>query len=192
MNSLAAQCQLYLDSFPGENGMSSNTAFHGMMRALLSGEYDKNEEALELISTKVNYRNNLTAAATDLLTKAEIARPKDLACSQFEYEAFRLFLKKQSNKGLRDRYTVALSMLRGSRIFGRPDYEQGQPFSKPYQYLAAAVALDGTIKDDTQAFKQAVQRLDEGMYTRPCFILGILLTMTFQLTRSTLSTRSRL
>jgi hypothetical protein len=164
MNSLAAQCQLYLDSFPGENGMSSNTAFHGMMRALLSGEYDKNSEALALISTKVNYRNNLTAAATDLLTKAEIARPKDLACSQFEYEAFRLFLKKQSNKSLRDRYDVALSMLRRSRIFGRPDYEQGQPFSKPYQYLAAAVALDGTIKDYTQAFKQAVQRLDEGMY----------------------------
>jgi hypothetical protein len=164
MNSLATQCQLYLDSFPGEDGMSSNTSFHGMMRAFLSGEYDKNEEALELISTKVRYRNNLTAVATDLLTEAKIARPKDLPCSQFEYEAFRLFLKKESNKGLRDRYTVALSMVRGSRMFGRPDYAEGQPFTKPYQYLAAAVAMDGNI-EDTQAFKQAVQRLDSGMYT---------------------------
>ncbi|KAI4621913.1 hypothetical protein J4E80_004287 [Alternaria sp. BMP 0032] len=159
MRALRVQCQYYLNSLPGLESLSENTAFHAIIQDFLNGEYDENEEMAERVRTMVEYRNTLTGLATELVTTAKIARPNNFACSEFDNASFQQYLRKDGNAKLSQRFEETFLRIGNSGIFPYPNNKlEGRRFSKPIQYITAAVLMDKNIRSD-QALQDAVGRI---------------------------------
>ncbi|KAI4693617.1 uncharacterized protein J4E84_002190 [Alternaria hordeiaustralica] len=162
INALRIECELYLNSFPGRSNLAPNTGISGCIAEFLEGKFDDNDEALKIITKMVSYRNTLTRSATKLLTLAGIFKPNGLDCADFDFETFQ---ESQDYKNKRGKYEHAFRQVaRFDRVFfPPPDDEEGRPWVKPVQYVAAALMLDDNI-DSSEEIADAVQRITSSMY----------------------------
>ena len=162
INALRIECEVYLNSFPGRSNLAPNTGINGCITEFLEGKYDDNNEALEIITKMVSYRNTLTRTATELLTLAEIPKPNGLDCADFDFETFR---RSQACRVNDAKYEHAFRQVArfDTGFFPRPDKEEGRPFVKPVQYVAAALTLDVNT-DSSEQIADAVQRIKLCMY----------------------------
>ncbi|KAI4649722.1 hypothetical protein J4E93_004043 [Alternaria ventricosa] len=162
INALRIECEFYLNSFPGRSSLAPNTAINGCITEFLDGKYDDNDEALDIITKMVSYRNTLTRTATELLTLAGIFKPKGLDCAEFDFETFQ---ESQAYKNKRGKYEHAFRQVaRFDRVFfPPPDDEEGRPWVKPVMYIAAALTLDDDT-DSSEEIADAVQRITSSMY----------------------------
>ena len=164
INALRIECELYLNSCPGRSNLAPNTGISGCIAEFLEGKFDDNNEALEIITKMVSYRNTLTRTATELLTLANIPKPNGLDCAQFDFETFR---KSQACRNKEPKYDHAFRQVaRFDRsFFPPPDVKkEGRPFVKPVQYVAGALTLDINTHSSEQTVA-AVQRIKLSMYT---------------------------
>ncbi|KAI4609143.1 hypothetical protein J4E83_008784 [Alternaria metachromatica] len=162
IDALKSECEFYLNSCPGRSNLAPNTAFNGITQDFLDGKYDDNNEALDIITKMVSYRNTLTRSATALLALAGIFKPNGLDCAEFDFETFQ---ESQEYKNKRGKYEHALRQVaRFDRVFfPPPDDEEGRPWVKPVKYVAAALTLDDNI-DSSEEIADAVQRITSSMY----------------------------
>ena len=167
VNALRLQCEVYRNSFPGRSSLAPNTAFNGITQDFLDGKYDNDEKILEMITKMVSYRNTLTRTATQLLTLADIPKPKGLDCAQFDSETFR---RSQACRNKEAKYEHAFRQVArfDTGFFPRPDNKEGRPFVKPVQYVAAALTLDDNT-DSSEQIVAAVQRIKLCMYIASFF-----------------------
>jgi len=168
INVLRIECELYLNSFPGRSNLAPNTGINGCITEFLEGKFDDNNEALDIITKMVSYRNTLTKRATELLTLADIPKPNGLDCADFDFETFR---RSQACRNKEAKYEHAFRQVArfDTGFFPRPDKEEGRPFVKPVQYVAAALTLDDNTGSSEQIVA-AVQRIELCMYIASSFL----------------------
>ncbi|KAG9195758.1 hypothetical protein G6011_00879 [Alternaria panax] len=144
---LVRECKLYLYRHPGPYDTQGNKKFHDTMMGIIGGRYSTtNPYNQEKVYKQVMYRKNVAKLATELLILAQIPLPHRRNCAHFDQTCFERDLATE----LMSKYYIASSKVHHMGVLPRAavDGSQGSGWSKPAKYIAAAVALDRSIKDE--------------------------------------------
>jgi hypothetical protein len=162
-NILLRECRLYINSFPGGDNLVKNVIFNQYIRAFISGRLPPTEENLDGIYRMVMYRNNSARLATNLLDAANIPQPNGVDIFDFDREAFQRSMSPATESRLHAAlYSLALGLLPGPIKDERNS--EGRCWGKPTWYIAAAIAVDPSIKDKADII-DAVERMRTCTYT---------------------------
>jgi len=164
---LLRECEIYMNGFPGWDPWCHDHAIH-RHKAIRRFVYDKvvpTEETLDRIYDMVLYRNNLSRLAMHLLDVAIISRPDGKSIFDFDRDAF----EKRMPRVTWSSYIIAFQYVRYGLLplpvhpVHDKEGSQGPSWGKPRRYIAAAIALDPSIKDEAD-MESAVQRMRNCTY----------------------------
>jgi len=160
------ECELYINGFPGRDSMSGNHIFHRAIRGFISGTVEPTEENLDAIHDMISYRNNLARLAMHLLDATNIPQPKGLDIFDFDKDNFEKRMSATAQVGC-----MAAWQALHTGLLPRPvedeQQPQGRPWEKPNWYIAAAIALDKSIKTNAD-IEGAVERMMVCRYLSLC------------------------
>jgi len=156
------ECKIYINGFPGKDSKGPNNAFHMRIIGFILGEVLPTEENIDRIYHMVMYRNNLARLAMHLLDIANIHRPKGKDIFDLDPD----FFEHRMMPVTRSRWVTAwqhfITGLLPLPVHDREE-SQGPSWRKPRRYIAAAIALDSSIKHDAD-IESAVERMRNCTY----------------------------
>lgn len=140
-----------MNSFPGADNISSNTAFHRNLKDLLSGkdQYEDQMDDLLDLGTALSYRLDGMAQATYY---KDILGLDYLNCNACEVEGwthplYYAYDKPEAKEKLR-RFDIICEFISDAKLFSSPVGGQGWDYDKPEHYLAIALIESRMSKDD--------------------------------------------
>lgn len=140
----------YMNSFPGADNLSSNTAFHSCLEDLLSGKdqyKDQMDDLLDL-GTALIYRLDSIAQATHY---KDLLGLNYLDCNACEIEGWTYPLYASNQQDAKEklrRFDITLELIDDAKLFSGPVGAQGWHYSKPEHYLAIALVESRMSKGD--------------------------------------------
>lgn len=156
------ECEIYINGFPGLDSKGPNNAFYMRIIGFITGEALPTEENIDRIYYMVMYRNDLARLAMHLLDIANIHRPKGKDIFDFDPD----FFEHRMMPVTRSRWLTAWQhFITGLLPLPVRDREesQGPSWRKPRRYIAAAIALDSSIKHEAD-IESAVERMRNCTY----------------------------
>ena len=140
----------YMNSFPGADNISSNTAFHSDLEDLLSGkdQYEDRMDDLLDLGTALSYRLDSMAQATYYKDVLGLDYPDCNAC-EVEGWTHPLYASDQpeAKEKLR-RFNITRNFIDDAKLFSGPVGSQGWDYDKPEHYLAMALIESRMSKDE--------------------------------------------